>query len=406
MPVHASGPSRRVVLAGLGLVSPLGVGAWPTFRALLDGRCITDRRANFEAGADPVAVVQGVGHVATARRAADDPTAELAERAAREACGEAGVEPTGLPAWLGTSKGAVAAAMGPATAPPDRMGAMRAAAVALGPQGFLSHRLAVRLGAAVRGHHVAACASSLLALDAALRTLRRDPSRDHALVVTAEAALLPLFIHSYRRLGVLADATPEGYTQKPLDADRKGFVLAELAAAVVLRALPEGAEPGPGDIELVDTAVAGEAYDMVRPSPHMAAVGRVAASLLAGRPIDVLHPHAPGTADHDPTELRALADVLNAEREWTQAHRPVRVYAVKGGLGHGLGAAGLVSLVVAACCARARRRPPMPWLTRVMPGSGLPLSANRESLPEDSSHAVFAAGFGGPTAGALIRRWR
>jgi 3-oxoacyl-[acyl-carrier-protein] synthase II len=408
--------SHRLVIAGVGLVSPLGFGAWATFRSLLDGRSIADRAPGIEPGTEPVALIRGVGAVAVARQARDDPAAELAERAAREACEQAGVDIEGMPTRMGTSKGAVAA-ITEAFADRRRAGAA-AVSTALGPQGYLSHRLSVRTGCRVEGHHVGACASSLIALDAAARELRRPmaeartrakSSGDCRLVVTAEAALLPVFVHSYKRLGVLAEPTPTGYRQAPLDASRKGFMLAELGAAVVLRALPAGEAPAPGDIELIDTAIAGEAYDMVRPSPTMDAISFVADRLLHApgtpeRGIDLLHPHAPGTSDHDPVEIRALADVLNARREMTHEHAPIDTYANKGALGHGLGAAGLVSLALACLCAQTRRRPPMPWLTEPMTPSALPLQRDAQTLPADSAHAVFAAGFGGPTAGAMIRR--
>ncbi|MFW6336604.1 MAG: beta-ketoacyl synthase N-terminal-like domain-containing protein [Phycisphaeraceae bacterium] len=414
--VSSHEPARRLIIAGVGLISPLGFGAWATFRSLLNGRSIADRAPGIEPGTDPVALIRGVGGVAVARHARDDPAAELAERAAREACEQAGVDLHGMPTRLGTSKGAVAA-ISRAFAERRRVN-VAALSTALGPQGFLSHRLSVRTGCRVEGHHVGACASSLIALDAAARELRTHNAQapeqagghgDCRLVVTAEAALLPVFVHSYKRLGVLADTTPTGYRQAPLDASRKGFMLAELAAAVLLRALPAGEAPAAGDIELIDTAIAGEAFDMVRPSPTMEAISFVADRLLHApgtpeRGIDLLHPHAPGTRDHDPVELRALADVLNARREMTHEHAPIDTYANKGSLGHGLGAAGLVSLVLACLCAQARRRPPMPWLTEPMTPSPLPLQRDEQSLPADSTHAVFAAGFGGPTAGALIRR--
>jgi len=395
-------PRPRLVIQGVGLISPLGLGAWPTFRALSEARSIADRTANFINDLDPVAVVQGIGHVAVARQTRDDPAAELAERALREACHDAGVEPTKLPTWIGTSKGAVARRF--AVDSNQQTSEDHATWLAMGPQGYLSHRLRVRAGVSVISHQVAACGSSLVALDSAAKALRSAPegSMDRALVVTAEAALLPTFIASYRRLGVLAEATPDGYRQYPLDQRRKGFMLSELSAAVVLKRLAPD-EPMPKDsIELVDTAMLSEAFDMIRASPRMPALHRVAEELLAGRPIDVLHPHAPGTPDHDPIELGVLADVLNREREMTQAHREVSVYACKGGLGHGLGSAGLVALVIACLSARSRKLPPMPWLEQPI-GSGLPLSGQAKTLPNDSTHVVFAAGFGGATAGAVIR---
>jgi len=96
-----------------------------------------------------------------------------------------------------------------------------------------------------------------------------------------------------------------------------------------------------------DPAIANEAHDLVRPAPVMEALSHIAQRLLADRHIDMLHPHATGTAHHDPAELSAVAPHL---------HNQPDGYACKGALGHGLGAAGLVSLVIACLCAKTRRR--------------------------------------------------
>jgi len=419
-------PRPRVVIAGVGLTGPLAPAATATFRRLLAGRRITERAAGIAAGTDPVLLAQAVGRTPWVPRGADadDPAVLLAERAAREAAGEAGVDPAGLPCWVAASKGAVEHGgwrMG------DGGGARRPG-IALGPHGYLAHRVSARTGMAVRRVTVAACASGLVALDQARRALldRADvaplppagaggrsaadsphtagdapspsPSRGEgdptpsAMILATEAALLPVFVHSYRRLGVLAPLTPGGYAESPLAAERGGFVLSEAAAAVVLRRLEPGEPVPPRAVELVDTATAAEAYDMVRPSPAMAAVRHVAAHLAGHGPVDVLHPHATGTDRHDPAELKAIGGVMSAHD----------VYACKGALGHALGAAGLVSLVVACLCLRFGRRPPMPWLDPAM-DAPLPIDAAGRPCRRDGAHAVFAAGFAGHVAGALVR---
>lgn len=231
--------------------------------------------------------------------------------------------------------------------------------------------------------------------------MRHAPST--ALVVTSEAALLPAFVASYRRLGVLAPMTLDGYRGRPLAADRGGFVLAEVGAAVLLRRLPPGEAPRPGQVELVDTAIATEAADLIRPSRNMAALERVAHHVMGDRLIGVVHPHATGTADHDPRELAVLAAACR------QPSAPPAVYANKGALGHTLGSAGLVSLVVACLSARAGKLPPMPWLQTAqdaLPDAALPISGSPRIDPaqRDGGHAVFAAGFGGHVAGALVKQ--
>jgi 3-oxoacyl-[acyl-carrier-protein] synthase II len=85
------------------------------------------------------------------------------------------------------------------------------------------------------------------------------------------------------------------------------------------------------------------------------------------------------------------------------------VYAVKGAIGHALGSAGLASLVIACLCAQVGRRPPMPWLEQPMNRSPLPLEPSSRALlggglaDPKTTQAVFAAGFGGHVAGAVIR---
>ena len=287
-------------------------------------------------------------------------------------------------------------------------------AVALGPHGYLSHHLQKRLGLGLVQHHVAACASSLTALHHARLSLLNDatasPSSDtryptsdtrqHALVITAEASLLPLFIHSYRRLGVLAPQTPDGYRERPLDNARNGFVLGEAGAAVLLKRVPIEDEPMPGETELIDTATAAEAYDIIRPSPTMPALHHIADQLFTDRTIDVIHPHAPGTAAHDPVELNVYTDTLKHTRQTTTP----KIYACKGALGHSLGAAGLTALVLACLSAKARKHPPMPWLTAPI-DSPFPLTAEASSLTPSTTHAIFASGFAGHTAGAVVRHY-
>ena len=407
--MRQSPEQHRIVIAGLGLVTSLGHGAWPTFRALLAGRTIADRAARLAEAIDPVDMVRALGCVSIAQHG-PDASVVLAEHAAREALAEADIAQQPVDCILGASKGAVAAwtdalrligqhSAGNATGLTHRPVEDAPLATALGPMGYLSHGLATRLPVRIMRSVVAACASSLTALHDARRWLLHsaaDRARvSQVLVVSSEAALLPAFIHSYRRLGVLAPLRRDGYAGRPLDADRGGFMLCEIGAAVLLRRLDRDQPPRPGEIELLATATGNESHDLIRHAPGMPGLRRLAGELLKGHFIDVLHPHATGTVEHDPEELAALAASLD-QSTWPD------VYAAKGALGHGLGTAGLASLVIACLCARVGRRPPMPWLSRPMP-SPLPLRAELLTGP-CTTHAVFAGGFGGHLAGAVVRK--
>ena len=423
------------MISGLGLVCPLGHSAWQTFRALLNGATIADRAANLPDELDPVELVRAAGCVSIAQHTSEDPTVELAERAARESLADAAVDPSGLEAVIGASKGAVCAATSALTLGlpgdmrrrlfPGVLNRQPAAdaelAVALGPQGYLSHHLKRRLRLGQVRNVVAACASSLSALHHAHTRMLRSGAGDPCLVVSSEAALLPAFIHSYRRLGVLPPMRRDLYCGRPLDGRRCGFMLAEMGAAVVLEAVNDLRE---GQIELVDTAVAAEGFDLVRSPPTLHALSHVAEQLFRNRRIDLIHPHATGTIEHDPAEVAAYTGPLRSSCCAT----PPDLYAVKGALGHGLGTGGLVSLVIAVLCARTARRPPMPWLDKPIEGGNAGVAIRKgegQKVPRQGlgyggtptgsgqaparrgggeCHAVFAAGFGGHVAGAVIRR--
>lgn len=405
-------PSRadeqpRITLAGWGLITPLGDGAWPTFRALLAGRTLSDRVSQLPADTEPVDLARALGCVASAQHGRCDPAVELAERAVREAVTMAGLDAASLPLYLGTSKGAVATLsrrLGRGLPVDDDT----AQCVALGPHAYLAHQLTRRLHTRPMTHHVAACSSGLVALDAARNALLRSPITDsdhkpqpYALVASADAAITPAFVHSYRRLGVLGPMTVDTYTQRPLDERRQGFMLSELGVAVLLKRIEPGQPMPAGAIELADTATACEPYDIIRSPTDMATLARLWQRIASGRCFDLIHPHAPGTREHDPAELGVLLQTPSPDG----SPQP-DLYAVKGAIGHGLGASGLASLVVSAMTLRTGRRPPMTWLTEPMKlrgGRRLETQPNPRTCDRSGSQAVLAAGFGGHLAAAVLQ---
>jgi 3-oxoacyl-[acyl-carrier-protein] synthase II len=424
LPPDPSTPAPRIAITGYGLVSPLGNSAWETFTQLLAGKTTADRLAKLAPDTSALNVVRAVGGVNIARHGSD-PAVELAERAVREALFMADHHrPAGTPIpspdhtvmLMGSSKGAVHALSAAADqihhapqredrlAPPPPADAPLA--LALGPHGYLSHHLSRRLGCGPIRQTVAACASSLIALHQARLMLTRGRAEDRphrVIVMTSEAALLEPFIASYRRLGVIPPLTADAqgrfaYRCKPLDKNRNGFILAEMGAAVVLEPLHDspGKDTRP-TLLLTDTAQACDGYDIIRSEPKMKALSRVAERLLSPGRVDLIHAHATGTREHDPAELAAYLPYLK---------KPTDVYAVKGALGHGLGAAGLVSVVIACLCAQTGRRPTMPWLDEPMAVTSdkLLLQKNMMTNGAINRQAIFAAGFGGHVAGAVVER--
>ncbi len=203
-------------IMGTGLVTALGDGVEPTWRALLAGESI---------GTHSPAQVETDGRLPR--------VTQLALRAAREAIGQANWKGDALvddrtALLVGTSRGPIHQWIEGGSPPP----AMGIHATARDVAEELS------IGQGPKMTFSAACASSLHALIRACMMLRAGEV-DRAIVIGAEASLHPLFLACFQRLGVLAR---QGNGCRPFDVDREGFLVSEAAAAVCLETSPT--QPG------------------------------------------------------------------------------------------------------------------------------------------------------------------
>jgi 3-oxoacyl-(acyl-carrier-protein) synthase len=347
------------------MVTPLGASAEQTWQALLAGKSIRDHSR-----------VRPDCPIGTSRAAA------LAMQAADEAVQHARWKISNEPIALivGTSKGPIESWIAP---PPSTSYKVKAA-------GRCDCGLA-QVAADVAEHlHLpdgprltisAACASGLHALIRAVMMIRAgEVSR--ALVVATEASVHPLFVSSFRRLGVLCD---EGMPCRPFDLNRRGFLMSEAAAAVCLER-----DPAVRRLAAVERfAMGGDAIHLTAGDPAGVVLRRLLNQVVNDHPVDLIHAHATGTELHDAVELAAIAD-LHLDNS------PV-VYSHKAALGHSLGAAGLVSIAINCLCHGGGRVPGNVNTSHPMPAAGLTLSQWEVRRPVRRSIAC-ASGFGGPTA--------
>ncbi|HWE94903.1 MAG TPA: beta-ketoacyl synthase N-terminal-like domain-containing protein [Tepidisphaeraceae bacterium] len=361
------------VISGIGLATPLGDNLAATWDGLCAGRHITDhaRVPGINAGSEPRVNM-------------------LARRVAHEAVASAGWsheqrETAAL--VVGTSKGPVEAWIGP---PPKYdfettfapVGRRRVFGLADTADAITAD---LRLGFGPRLTLSAACASGLHALIRAAIMLRSGEA-DRAIVVAAESSLHPLFLHSFRRLGVIP---PEGVGCRPFDERRAGFLLSEAAAAVCLE-LPETARARPW--AAVDRfAMGADATHLTGSDPAGGLLRRLLAQVIDSRPIDLVHAHGTGTIANDPIELAAIDSVMTG-----QTPAP-SLYSHKGALGHSLGAAGLVAVAINCLAHRHGVVPPNVRTTTPLPSRHVRIHREIETRPVRRS-LISAAGFGGPTA--------
>jgi 3-oxoacyl-[acyl-carrier-protein] synthase II len=348
-----------VTITGVGLFTPLGRSAASTWELLIRGGSIREHTKL------DILDAPGIPRVTA-----------LARHAATEAVHDAGwsrqfLESPSTALIVATSKGPVEEWL------VGNVGLDGIAGVAGGIAAGLE------MGNGPRLTISAACSSGLHAIIRAALMLQSGEA-DRVLVVGAEASVHPLFVGSFRRLGVLP---PEGYGCRPFDVARKGFLMSDASAAICLE------RNATAPLVHVDGfAMGADATHITGTDPSGAALRRLLKQVIdCGNPIEVVHGHGTGTIANDAIELSAIDDAVAGMRA-----RP-SLYSHKGAIGHSLGAAGLVSIAINCLMHRNGIIPPNVNLNDPLPARNVDLRSSPISRQVDRSIAI-AAGFGGPVA--------
>ena len=359
------------VIAGTSLITPLGLTADETWNALLSGAFLP------KGGRIPISTST------TSPRAV-----ELGMLAATGAVGHVDPDLLRRPdaaLVVGTSKGSIdpwTDAIG--ESPTNR-------AIALNPAGLGDIAAAVGHSHRMTGPRLtvsAACASGLVALVRAAMLVRSGEVK-RVLVVAAESSFSPVLMASYRRMGVVAD---DETGCRPFDRGRRGFVVAEAAAAVLLEAAtPEEAS---GQVRIDAYALGGDATHLTGADPDGSLLRDLLSRVIANGPVDFVHAHGTGTVLNDPVELAAIESSLPGDDR-------VPVYSHKAALGHTLGAAGLVSVVLSTLMHRHGTVPPNVRTPDPIP-SRRSIIASDITRRRMTRSVALAAGFGGATAAVTL----
>jgi len=383
-------------ITGTGLVTPLGRTARSTFDALLAGVGISDH-TRLESDGDP----DLPRVISIAMEAADEAIAQAGWAPDRRdvaviACTSKG----SIESWINST---VTRASGPCSIAPQlcdlslQTTNTRAAHPCHDePFGIadLSTHLARHIGPtdAPRLCLSSACASGLHGLIRGAMMIQSGEA-NRALIVAAEASVHPLFLGSFERLGVLAPAGGAGGTGglcRPFDQNRTGFLMTEAAAAVCLEATDDPSRM----IARIDRyAMGGDATHLTGSDPNGSVLRHLLGRVIGNQPMDLFHAHGTGTTTNDSTELSALE---NFAGEHDQRTKPL-LYSHKAGLGHSLGASGLVATVLSCLCHQSGKVPGNINTEKPMPTQHVQIERAcvtrvvRRSL-------IHAAGFGGPMA--------
>jgi 3-oxoacyl-[acyl-carrier-protein] synthase II len=266
-------------------------------------------------------------------------------------------------------------------------------------------QLAIRLN--LRGPNetvVTACASSGNAIGSGLRAIQHGEA-DIMLVGGTEAALLPLAFAGFCSMKAMSTRNDDPkHASRPFDRDRDGFVMGEGAGFLVLERLSAAEKRGAPHIyaELAGYGRSSDAYHVVEPHPEGEGASQAMQRALidAGmtpESIDYINAHGTSTPKGDIAETLAIKRVFG-----DQAHR-LAVSSTKSSTGHLLGAAGAVEMIASILAITHQVVPPTINLENPDPDCDLHYVPNQAEDRRVKAVMSNAFGFGGQNASLIAR---
>jgi len=249
------------------------------------------------------------------------------------------------------------------------------------------------------------CASSSDAVGEAFEIIKRG---DAQAMITggAEAVITPLAVAGFNAARALSTRNHEPQkASRPFDAERDGFVMGEGAATLILESLPFATKRGaPILAEIVGYGVAGDAYHITQPADGGEGGARAMnlalkeAGLEPGE-IDYINAHGTSTPLNDKNETMAVKTVFGKE-----AYR-IPISSTKSMVGHLLGAAGAMEAAICVLAIQHGVIPPTINLTSPDPDCDLDYVPNtaRQAVVNTTLSNVF--GFGGHNSTLILRRY-
>jgi 3-oxoacyl-[acyl-carrier-protein] synthase II len=251
-----------------------------------------------------------------------------------------------------------------------------------------------------------ACASAAHATGSAFRHIMHSDA-DVMVAGGSEAAITRFTIAAFCNMGALSkrNAEPER-ASRPYDRDRDGFVMGEGAGIFVLEELEHARRRGAQiHCELAGYGATADAYHITAPDPDAvgaAAVMREAIAEAGLRPedIDYVNGHGTSTPLNDASETKALYAVFGDHA------RKLTVNSTKSMIGHGLGAAGAMEL--AAMALQVKHQQVHPTVNYEAPDDGVELDFVKGAARDCRIRAALSNsfGFGGHNACLLVKAWQ
>ena len=410
------GPARRVVVTGLGLVTPLGTGVEKTWKALCAGESGIGRITRFDPSGYDAQIAGEVKDFDPAQFIEKkeikkmDTFIHYAVGASQLAVDDASLkvspeEATRVGVYIGSGIGGLGSIehyhdvlkeKGPGRVSPFF--------IPMTIINLASGQVAIRVGA--KGPNscaVTACATGNHCIGDAYRLIQRDDA-DVMIAGGAEAAITPLGVAGFASAKALSFRNNEpAKASRPFDKDRDGFVLGEGAGVVVLEELEHARARGARIYaEVIGYAMNSDAYHITAPPEEGEGAVRCMDMALkdagvAKTEIGYINAHGTSTMA-DAIETKAIKHVFGE-----QAYR-IPVSSTKSMTGHLLGAAGGIEAVFSILALHHGMLPPTINLDHPDPACDLDYVPNRARPATPQVVLSNSFGFGGVNACLLFRR--
>ncbi|WOF75212.1 beta-ketoacyl-ACP synthase II [Parvibaculaceae bacterium PLY_AMNH_Bact1] len=418
--------NKRIVITGMGLVTPLGVGVERVWERLVAGQSGIGTNTRFDVSALPAQIAGLVPDInddpagldvgaiiSTKERRKVDLFTIYAMAAAEEALTQANWKPEEeaererTATIIGTGIGGLPIITA-AKETMDARGYRRLSPFVV--PAFLANLAAGNLSIRYDfkgplGTPVTACAAGLQAIGDAMRLIKTGEA-DIALAGGTEACVDPLGLGGFaaaRALSTRNEAPEEA--SRPFDKDRDGFVMGEGAGLVVLESLDHAEARGASPlVELTGYGTSADAYHLTAGPEDGSGAARSMRSCLNmagsdGSDVDYVNAHATSTPVGDKGEVAALRQIFGKQIP------NIAISSTKSAIGHLLGAAGGVEAVFSAMALRTGTIPPT--LNLHQPDEGMedldltPLNAARRDIDHTLCNGF---GFGGVNATLSMKR--
>jgi 3-oxoacyl-[acyl-carrier-protein] synthase II len=408
---------RRVVVTGLGVISPLGSGVDKNWEALQSGRSGIRKITRFPADAFTSRIAGEVpdfkaeDYIEPKEIKKMDLFIQYALGAASMAMADSGLQIEGEFAE------GVGVIIGVGLCGLDTIEVTKEALLAGGPRkispffiprvisNLAPGHVAIRYGAkGVNWTPTSACASGTHALGEAFHLIRRGV-QDAVISGGAESTITPLGVGGFAAMKALSTRNDEPErASRPFDKERDGFVIGEGSGILILEEREHAIQRGAKIYaEVIGYAATGDAYHMTSPSPEGEGAARCMRLALkdAGiSPVDVdyINAHGTSTEYNDANETTAIKTVFGEQAA------KVAVSSTKSMTGHLLGAAGAVEGVYSALALHHGMIPPTINYENPDPACDLDYVPNKARKADIKVVLSNSFGFGGTNACVILRR--